>query len=127
MTKPNPFAYFILIILVIILGILSRKISGIPSFIGDVLYAVMVYFGMRFLFINKSHRKSMALALIFCFSIEFLQLYRAEWIINIRRTSLGHYVLGEGFLWSDLVCYVIGIGMAFLMDYKWIKNRIILP
>ena len=30
--------YFISILLILILGILSRKISGIPLFIGDILY-----------------------------------------------------------------------------------------
>lgn len=119
MTNPNRFIYFILIISVILLGILSRKINGIPPFFGDVLYAVMLYFGMRFLFINQSLRKSIVFALIFCFSIELLQLYRTEWILAVRRTTLGHYVLGEGFLWSDLVCYTIGIITAFLIDSIW--------
>jgi ABC-type Mn2+/Zn2+ transport system permease subunit len=122
MTKPNRFTYFILIISVIILGILSRKTNGIPPFFGDILYAVMIYFGMRFLFINQSLRKSIVFALIFCFSIELLQLYRAEWILAIRRSTLGHYVLGEGFLWSDLVCYTIGVIIAFLIDWNWNKK-----
>ena len=112
MLKNNRLSYFILIILTVILGILSRKIDGIPTFFGDVLYAVMVYFGMCFLFINYNQKKTAILALLFCYCIEFLQLYRAEWIVSIRKTSLGHYALGQGFVWSDLVYYTIGVVFA---------------
>lgn len=122
MLKSNRFSYFILTAFIIILGILSRKTDGIPMFFGDILYAVMIYFGMRFLFINNSFAKSFILALVFCFCVEFLQLYRAEWILTIRRTTLGHYALGEGFLWSDLGCYFIGVIIAFLIDTNFVKK-----
>lgn len=122
MLKNTRFTYFILIVFVIILGILSRKIEGVPTFFGDTLYAVMVYFGLRMCFINNSFMKTMVLALFFCFCIEFLQLYRAEWLLSIRRTTLGHYALGQGFLWSDLGFYTLGIMIAFLMDRNWVKK-----
>lgn len=123
MLKNTRFTYFILIVFVIILGILSRKIEGVPTFFGDTLYAVMVYFGLRMCFINNSFMKTMVLALFFCFCIEFLQLYRAEWLLSIRRTTLGHYALGQGFLWSDLGFYTLGIIIAFLMDGNWVKKN----
>lgn len=123
MPKNNRLSYFILIISTIILGILSRKIEGVPTFFGDTLYAIMAYFGMRLLFIKKSLKKALALALMFCFCIELLQLYQAEWLLSIRRTTLGHYVLGQGFLWSDLFFYTLGITIAFGMDSSWNKEN----
>lgn len=122
MLKKTRLTYFIIIISVIILGIISRKIDGIPTFFGDILYAVMVYFGMRMLYINNNFAKTILLALVFCFCIEFLQLYRAEWLLAIRRTTLGHYALGQGFLWSDLGYYTLGIVIAFLIDFNFIKK-----
>lgn len=116
MFQKKRISYFLIILVVIILGIVSRKINGIPTFIGDTLYAVMVYFGMRFLFLSLSQIKSILLALLFCYGIEFQQLYRAEWILNIRNTTLGHYVLGQGFLWNDLGFYTIGVAVAYFMD-----------
>jgi hypothetical protein len=112
MLKNNRFSYFILILFTVILGILSRKIDGIPNFFGDILYAVMVYFGMCFLFPNYDQKKTIILALLICYCIEFLQLYRAQWILSIRKTTLGHYALGQSFLWSDLVYYAIGVLFA---------------
>ena len=122
MLKNTRLLYFILMVSAIILGIASRKIDGVPAFFGDTLYAVMVYFGMRLLFINNSLKKTLFIALVFCFGIEFLQLYRAEWILAVRRTTLGHYVLGQGFLWNDLVFYTLGITIAFLIDSYWFKK-----
>ena len=123
MLKNSRIQYFILILIVIALGITSRKMDGVPTFFGDTLYAVMIYFGMRMFFINFNIKKAAILALLFCFAIEFLQLYDAKWMLDIRRTTLGHYVLGQGFLWSDLVYYTLGIIMAFLIDFNFIKRN----
>ena len=56
-----------------------------------------------------SAAKVMLAALAFSFAIEFSQLYQADWINALRRTTLGGLILGYGFLWSDLVCYTVGI------------------
>lgn len=121
MFKKHHFFYLTLIVVTIVLGILSRILTGIPTFIGDILYASMIYFGMRFLFATTTIQKAGIYALVLCFCIEFQQLYRAEWIVEIRRTTIGHYVLGQGFLWSDLGFYTIGVSMAFLIDFILIK------
>ena len=123
MFKISRIFYFILILIVIALGITSRKIEGIPTFFGDTLYAVMVYFGLRILFINTNIKKTAIFALLFCFGIEFLQLYDAEWMLEIRRTTLGHYALGQGFLWSDLGYYTLGIIIVFWTDSNWINKN----
>jgi hypothetical protein len=122
MFKNNRISYFILAGITIILGILSRKIDVIPNFFGDTLYAVMIYFGIRFIFVNRNNKIAILLALFFCYCIEFQQLYQAEWILEIRRTTIGHYVLGQGFLWSDLGCYSIGVFVAYLVDSILIKT-----
>ncbi len=123
MFQKKRISYFLIILVVIFFGIVSRKINGIPPYIGDTFYAVMVYFGMRFLFLSLSQIKSILLALLFCYCIEFQQLYRADWILNIRNTTLGHYVLGQGFLWSDLGFYTIGVAVAYVMDRFLFKTH----
>lgn len=121
--KNNRLYYISALLITLILGVLSRKITGIPLFIGDVLHAVLIYFGLRFLFIHLKTHKTFLLSLLFCFSIEILQLVQIDWLIAIRKTTLGHYILGEGFLWLDLLCYIMGTLMAFLIDEKLIKTQ----
>ena len=121
--KNSRLIYFILILLVMILGIVSRKITNSPLFIGDILYAVLIYFGFRFLLIDLKKATSLLLSLLFCFGIEILQLVQIDWLIAIRKTALGHYILGRGFLWSDLICYFIGSLAAFIIDWKSFKTQ----
>ena len=110
------------IVATIIVGLLSRHFSVIPLFIGDILWATMVYFIARFLFVKRPMKFALAMGLLFCFAIEFSQLYKAPWINELRHTLFGRLVLGEGFLWSDLVCYVVGIGIGIWFD-KLINKR----
>ena len=93
-------------------------------FIGDVLYAVLIYFGFRFLIMDSKKSTSLLLSLLFCFGIEILQLVQIDWLIAIRKTTLGHYILGEGFLWLDLLCYVMGTLMAYYLDKLFLSSRV---
>jgi hypothetical protein len=108
---------------VIFLGIFSRKTTVIPLFIGDLLYSVMVFFIMRMVFINTKRNQIAFLALLICYSIELLQLYQADWINPIRKSVFGRFVLGQGFLWSDILAYSFGVGIAYLMDTFTFKTK----
>ena len=108
--------YFILIILTIIVGLLSRHFTFIPLFIGDILWATMVYFICRLLFIDNKIKFVVLVSLLFCFGIEFSQLYKAPWIDNLRHTLFGRLVLGDTFLWSDLLCYTVGIVFGVIVE-----------
>lgn len=118
--------YIPIIILIIALGISSRKFpEAIPYFVhehaGDVLWAAMVYFGFRFIFYKRHYLFSGLLALTFSFLIEFSQLYQSDWINNIRSTTLGALILGSGFLWIDFLRYTFGVSIGILLDIFWEK------
>ncbi|SDT69584.1 Protein of unknown function [Mucilaginibacter mallensis] len=110
------FTYFILIIVTIIIGLLSRHYTAIPLFIGDVLWALMVYFIMRFLFIKADITRIVIYSISFCYAIEFSQLYKAPWIDSLRHTLFGRLVLGDTFLWGDLLSYTGGIAIGILIN-----------
>ena len=104
--------YFILIFITIAFGLLSRHIAGIPLFVGDILWGLMVYFIVRFLFIRRTLKWVIIASLLFCYAIEFSQLYQAPWINNIRHTVIGGLILGEVFLWGDMLSYTVGVGIG---------------
>lgn len=120
--------YLVVTMFIMIIGLLSRKYmnifpKAIAPFVGDMLWAMMVYFGLRFLIPKLKLVKTLTLAIIFSFSIETSQLYQADWINNIRATTLGGLVLGHGFLFEDLISYSIGIGIGCLVDYFLCDKR----
>lgn len=108
--------YFTLFLFIIFLGICSRKTTFVPLWIGDFLYAVMIYFLVRIFLPFKNAFSIALLSLLICYSIEFLQLYQGEWMIELRKTLLGRYVLGQGFLWEDILAYTFGIITVFVFE-----------
>ncbi|HDR6125830.1 TPA: DUF2809 domain-containing protein [Bacillus anthracis] len=127
-TKRNRLLYATFTIIVIILGLSSRKFAfALPEllndYLGDALWALMIFIGFGFLFPKIETKKLAFISLIFCYGIEMSQLYHEEWIDNIRATTLGGLVLGCGFLWSDLVAYTIGIGVGFLFEFILRTNK----
>jgi len=92
-------------------------------YLGDALYAVMIYFIVSFLFSQKNVIPKTVIALLFCYCIEVLQLYQAECIRSIRATLPGKLVLGSGFLWSDLLAYFIGVSFAAIVDIFCLRSR----
>jgi len=124
--KRNRLIYAAGILTVILLGLASRSDSFLlPEFIkeygGDTLWALAAYLSVGFVFSRTPIWKVALIAALFSFSIEISQLYHAEWIDHIRRFRLGGLLLGYGFLWSDLVCYLAGIITGFLIE--WLGRR----
>lgn len=119
--KPRLY-YLGLTFLMMAIGYASRYFS-LPNtivydYVGDALWAAMIYLGFRFLFPQKILIFSLLCALYFSYGIELSQFYHAEWIDYLRSTRLGSLVLGFGFLWSDIFMYSIGIIVVYQLD-KW--------
>lgn len=125
--KRNRIVYGILIVLVVILGLLSRHYAQylpnwLGSYSGDVLWALMVYLIIGFIFVNQGIKHVLIYSVGFSYAIELSQLYHARWIDIIRNTTIGGLVLGFGFLWSDLICYTIGIFIGALVEFEFFKK-----
>ncbi len=120
--------YAAICLLTIVLGLASRKCGAVlPDFIaayaGDTLWAAMVYFGISVVFPAWQRRSRFLFALLFSYAIECSQLYQAPWINSVRSTTIGALVLGHGFLWSDLVCYTVGVCIALLVDSIFCRKK----
>lgn len=126
--KRNRKVYAFATVTVMLLGLLSRKASTLlPEFmtiyLGDALWALMIFFGMAFLFSRLKTSRVWLVSLLFCWFIEITQLYHAPWIDAIRATTLGGLILGFGFLWSDILAYAIGTLAGALLDYCLIRRK----
>lgn len=121
LVKRNGFTYLTLVIIVMTIGLGARYLSvhlpnWINIYLGDTLWALMIYFLFGLIFRTRETRWIAVLAFLFSFGIEISQLYHSQWIDTLRQTRLGGLVLGYGFLWSDLVSYIIGITVGVLLE-----------
>lgn len=113
--------WLVLALLVMGLGLVSRvKAFAWPAFVGayvgDVLWALMVFLLLRAAAPKLPGSRLALAALAFSFAVEFSQLSHAPWLVAARRTLPGRLVLGQGFLWSDLACYAVGVLLGLLVD-----------
>lgn len=110
-------------------GLASRRYrEHLPTFLaeyaGDTLWALMLFLLVSTLMAGRTTMSQAGISLVLAFAVEISQFYHAPWIDGIRNTTLGGLVLGFGFLWSDLVCYLVGIvagAIAELTVRRWRK------
>ncbi len=112
--------------LVVAAGLLWRsRLLPLSSFIakygGDALWALVVFLGFGLLLRRASTWRVALIAVCFAFSIEFLQLYHADWIDLIRSSRIGHLVLGSTFNGPDLIAYGVGIALGAWAERAWLR------
>ncbi len=124
-------AYLLCALVVMALGLASRRYgTWLPRFLseyaGDALWALLVFLCISVLRPDARLLFRGAMALGIAFLIELSQLYHAPWIDGIRATKIGALILGFGFLWTDLICYAMGIAIGALVDWAvstWAMRR----
>ena len=114
----------LLILATILLGILSRLVTtGVvlwDKYLGDALYAILVYLLLSLGRWRSPGRKALV-ALLIMVAIESFQLTGIPYQLSQRAAWLPRLVaivLGTHFAWGDLWAYLVGIGVA-----RWIEGR----
>jgi hypothetical protein len=111
--------YLLFIIITILIGLISRIdiISNfITNYLGDYLYAVLFFLIFGFLFTKAKSYKILIVSLLFCYGIEFLQLYQADWINFIRSYKVSRLFLGNNFQWNDIISYSLGALTCYVLE-----------
>jgi len=83
---------------------------------GDALWALLMFLGFRCVLIRASILRVTLVSLVFCFAVEFSQLYHAPWIDSVRNTRLGALTLGSIFNAPDLIAYVAGVALGGVIE-----------
>ena len=87
--------------------------TWIPGFVaeygGDTLWALMVFMVFRIIVPRWPLLRCALITLAISYLVETSQLYHAPSMNKIRSYRLGVILLGDTFVWSDLVCYTVGI------------------
>ena len=76
---------------------------------GGIPYVV---FWITFWFVFFPFRRCLIPICLFAVSmtcfLEFAQLWKPDWLVQIRATRFGAALLGSGFVWSDFPPYLLG-------------------
>ena len=82
----------------------------------------MIFFIIGFIFTDFSSLKIALISIGICYIIELSQFYEANWIVEIRNNKLGGLLLGYGFLWTDLISYLVGGALGFSIEFFILKK-----
>lgn len=111
--------YLIYFLMTIALGLLSRLdpcVDLLGTWIGDLLYATMVYWLVSIFVPMKTALIRALLAFAFCLGIELQQISQAAFLVELRNYRLGALVLGNSFSVLDIFLYLGGTSLAFFLD-----------
>jgi hypothetical protein len=107
-------AALVAMLVTIALGLASRRWpqalpAALGKYPGDALWALMVFFGWRALRPRARKRDVALAASITCLAVEIAKLWQAPWLVQFRRTTFGHLLLGHVFSWQNLLAYAAGV------------------
>ncbi|CAK8717077.1 DUF2809 domain-containing protein [Candidatus Electrothrix aarhusensis] len=127
----NLLVYILIIAIIIALGLPARLVPQyLPgwyvTYAGDFLWATLVFFLYALLF-RFPTKFCFCIALITAYLIEISQLFHPAWLDYLRSIRLLSFVLGFGFLWSDLIAYTLGISLAAGIDRLLLNSKKMQP
>lgn len=120
------YRYYIAAAIVVALGVASRIfVTGnilIDKYLGDALYAVLLYLVLRIWRPDQSRRDHANWAMSLVFVIELFQMTGIP--ASMRQSDsllarLASIVLGTQFSWLDIVAYAVGILAAYGIDFRY--------
>ena len=120
--------YLGLAIVCIAIGLLLRApFLGLPREIakygGSILWAAMVYFGLRVFWPRWRVPTVAILAALLVALGEMTQLISTPGFDALRATTIGHLIFGRTFAVEDILAYWIGILLAALGDWQRLRRK----
>jgi hypothetical protein len=94
----------------------TRLPPAVRDVLGDALWAIMLTWWVSALWPRLARVARAALALGLCYAVEVSQLFHAPGLDAVRRTTLGHLLLGSGFDPRDFAAYALGVLAAVVID-----------
>lgn len=117
------------LVIIFTVGLLSRLDPALRRIIfskefGDTLWATMFYLWFALLWPSSAIAPLTTATLAITFAIEFLKLVRLDWLDALRAHPFSGMMLGHTFYWHDLLCYILGAGVAVALDRVVFRQRI---
>jgi hypothetical protein len=120
-----------LIALAVIAGGLTLRLTGydiglpyvLVKYGGSILWGMMVFWVVGVLFPGLFVIRIALIAVIVALLTEFSRLYHTPWLDEFRLQLAGALLLGRIFSWFNIIAYLVGIGLAALIEHRLIESR----
>ena len=117
------------IIIVVPVGFLTKCYSGpgsdwVNNSLGGVLYILFWSLAFSLIFGKARAWKIVLTVLLATSGIEILQLWHPNFLEEIRSTFIGVTLLGNSFSWLDMLHYVIGSLLSWVVLHLLSGNQV---
>lgn len=118
----NYFALTIILFVIEVFIAIFVHDAFVRPFLGDVIVVWFVYYFIRS-FIAIKPIYIAVFTVLFSFAVEIGQYFKLIEILGLQEYKWARIVIGTSFSWWDLLCYVVGFLLLFLMDKDLRKNH----
>lgn len=84
---------------------------------GDFLVVVLIYAAGRSVIHIKPIYMAVAV-LLFALTVEILQYFKLIYMLGLENNTLARLVLGNTFSFQDIVAYILGVSLIYVIDLK---------
>lgn len=116
----------LIIACVIPIGLLARSyradadsatfVGFLATYLGDTLWPIMFYFIGRCILPKATALTLVTTTLAITLTLEFGQLWQPPALQWLRQQPIIGFILGNHFIWSDVVCCLVGTAAAWCAD-----------
>ena len=112
--------YFLFTVLLFVTEVLIatvfKNLDFLRAYIGDVLVVLLMYTFILTFFEIRNRNILIVALLAFSVTVEILQYFKIAEILNLKPGSWQHIVVGTSFSWWDIVCYLAGGALIFVLE-----------
>lgn len=119
------FRYFLITLLIFCVEVgiaLFVRDNFVRPFLGDVIVVWFVYYFIK-TFLNVKPIYIAVFTLLFSFVVEFGQYFKLVEVLGLQDYKWARIVIGTSFSWLDILCYVVGFLLLFVLDEELRKNH----
>ena len=113
----NRKCFFIALILFVAEVLIALYVHDdfIRPFVGDVIVVWFIYYAIK-MFVDIKPLYIAIFTLLFAFGVETAQYFQLINILGLQNKKWARIVIGTSFSWWDMLCYVVGFIVLFLLD-----------
>lgn len=114
---------FIIFLLLFVLEVLIEKTTGFIRYtFGDFLVVILLYYLVKSFFTIAPEKLAIGV-LVFAFLIEGLQAIHFIELIGLQEYKIAHLLLGNTFVFTDLIAYTLGIITVYFIEKRYEKIK----
>lgn len=112
----------VIFVVEVLIATVFKDIFFVRAYLGDVFVVMLMYYFVK-AFAEINPTKLIIGLVVFSFIIEFLQYFHFGELLGFKDNKVAMIVLGNSFSWIDILCYLAGGIILYLIEVVAINRK----